>query len=168
MRYNFPPELMTWLLPTLSRAEDASGVNHKCRVAPRTVHAVFSSVQRADRCKHQLAETGKVPTIYVNRYWLAKHPYYIPTDDNHWSIVAREAGRHIIPAYIHNENWCRPELHRVDSGKAWLLRWSADQWRMAATGLTIEQVQVLKFVGVGEMIYGRDGQRSKILDFAAR
>lgn len=167
MRYSIDPELLRTILPMLAREEDR--IVHKSvrSVALRKVLSARPySETKLERCRKWLEKTISTPAIPMARYWLYNADYYITANDYylledsaHRIAAALEIGSNRITARIHAEYACKPNMYRLDPAQAMLWRQVPDGWQFIKNELTIEQIQALRLVGVGTMVYGPKGLR---------
>lgn len=115
------PAILRDVLVAIADHDGWQDIDRTQAVSIRRVLASAWDPGRLERAVERLAAGERAPAIHATRYWLTGEGWYIPSDGNHRTVAAREAGKRTIRCRITGEVVCEPDACYLDvaTGRLW-------------------------------------------------
>ena len=115
------PAILRDVLVAIADHDGWQDIDRTQAVSIRRVLATAWAPYRLERSAARLAAGERAPAINATRYILNGEGWYIPSDGNHRTVAAREAGKRTIRCRIAGEVVCEPDACYLDvaTGRLW-------------------------------------------------
>jgi hypothetical protein len=133
----------------------ADGSERPHRIRTHLVVATAWNAGRLERCREHRARGEKAPAILVCRFQLPEISLYVPSNGNHRTIAAREAGEDLINARVEGTYQVKVAGHVLHERKGSTSLWVAEgpqSHKLVASSLGPEVCAVLRTLGVATVV----------------
>lgn len=142
------PHLLCQVLPLISHITDVIIINKTKQIKTKLVLAQLWHDGRMQDCRERILRGEKAPVIHVSGYILNEQLWYIPSDGNHRTLAAQEAGRRMITARVECMTECKPEKYTLASHVLWRLTDDKEWYEQIQTHIPEEIQEALIQTGV--------------------